>query len=65
MGPNFGPSQDAQSQAYFRSAQSGNEASSIPGQVDQESIVHTVDAGTSIPATVDSGLIPSKVDRPG
>jgi len=54
MGPNFGPSQDAQSQAYFRSAQSGNEASSIPGAVDRPSVSPTVDGGTSIPAQVDS-----------
>ena len=56
MGPNFGVGQDAESQAYFRREQAGDERTSIPGEIDQESIVHTVDAGTSIPATVDGGL---------
>jgi len=61
MGPNsFGPGRDAQSQAYFRREQAGDEASSIPAAVDRPSVVSTVDGGTSIPSRVDN---PSGVSK--
>jgi hypothetical protein len=50
----YGVGQDAESQAALKSAQQGDERTPIPGEVDQPSVVSTVDGGTSIPSKVDS-----------
>jgi hypothetical protein len=54
----FSVGQDSESAAFFSSAQAGDEKTPIPAEVDSESVVHTVDGGTSIPSKVDS---PSRV----
>jgi hypothetical protein len=54
----YGVGQDAESQAALKSAQQGNERTSIPAEVDQPTVVSSVDQGTSIPGKVDS---PSRV----
>jgi hypothetical protein len=54
MGPNFSVGQDSQSQAYFKREQAGDEKTPIPGEVDQPSVVSSVDGGTNIPQSVDS-----------
>jgi hypothetical protein len=55
MGPNFSVGQDAESQAYFKREQAGDERTAIPGEVDSPSVVSRVDSGSPIPGQVDAG----------
>lgn len=62
----YGPQEAAESQARLQGTLPGTDRPSIPSEVDRPSVAPMVNQGSSIvPAQVNSGNLPPRVDKRG